>query len=391
MFAYLTWNPGPIRVLLVEDSLSDAMLVKDALNQSDGDFSVAHVDRLAHAVAHLAKKEVDVVVLDLGLPDSRGLDTLLSTRRAAPEVPVVVLTGINDEALSMNALEQGAQDYLVKDLTEGDLLVHSICHAIERHQLHSKLNQSWRRELENQKLESLAMLAGGIAHDFNDLLAVIRSKADVERRKVTTPPAVKKTLEQIQAATNQASDLCKQLLSYSGKGRRVLLLYDLNALVEEMAPVLRQTLAAGVTLERRLTKPLPRVLGDLTQFRQVVMNLVQNASEAIGGRDGVITISTSVVHADRKYLDRTILGGSLSEGDFVCLEVTDTGCGMGSLVQRRLFEPFSSTKHSGRGLGLAVVHGIVRAGHGTLEVMSEEGKGSTFSVLLPASNTSIAA
>lgn len=149
MFAYLTWDPAPIRVLLVEDSLGDAALVRNALRGSQADFRVTQVERLAKALHYLSKVNVDVVILDLGLPDSKGLDTLLKIRQVAPDVPVVVLTGINDEHLSMGALEHGAQDYLVKDMTEGDILVHSICHAIERHHLHSKFRGSGFKEGKN--------------------------------------------------------------------------------------------------------------------------------------------------------------------------------------------------------------------------------------------------
>ncbi len=390
MFAYLTWNPGPIRVLLVEDSMGDAAMVKDSLKESQADFEVAHVERLSQAIDHLAKTSVDVVVLDLGLPDSKGIDTLTKMRKAAPHVSIVVLTGINDEGLSMEALEHGAQDYLVKDLTEGDLLVHSICHAIERNRLHAKLSQAQQHQLENQKLESLAMLAGGMAHDFNNHLTVILGKAEMAQRKATTSPPVKEALEQIKTAGKRAGEICKQLLAYAGKGGRVLLVYDLSVVIEEMAPFLKQSLPHNVTLEYKLSKPLPRILGDLSQLRQLVMNLVHNAAEAIGNEQGTITISTSALRADRKYLDKTLLGSGLAEGDFVCLEVVDTGCGIDPAMQSRVFEPFFSTKCSGRGLGLAAVHGIIRASEGTLEVLSEKGKGATFSVLFPSSTGSAA-
>lgn len=133
MFAFVARNADPIKVLLIEDSLGDAMLVKEALEESPAQFEVTHAERLAAALGHLAKTDFAAVVLDLNLPDSKGLDTILKTHQAAPGVAIVVLTGVNDEDVSLKAMECGAQDYLVKDLMEGDLLVHSICHAIERH------------------------------------------------------------------------------------------------------------------------------------------------------------------------------------------------------------------------------------------------------------------
>ena len=210
-------------------------------------------------------------------------------------------------------------------------------------------------------------------------------------QKATISPFVKETLEQIKSTGNQAAELCKQLLDYSGKGGRVLLLYDLSTVIEEMAPAFKQSLPHNITVEYQLIKPLPHVLADITQVRHLVMKLVQNAAEAIGRVQGIITISTSVVHADRKYLEKTLLGANLPESDYVCLEVTDTGCGMDSSIQTHAFEPFFSTKNSSRGLGLAAVHGIVRTCKGTMEIISEKGKGSTFSILFPCSVTGTAA
>ncbi len=378
MFAFLAWNDQPVQVLLVEDSVGDAALVRGYLEQSKVEFEVRHVLRSSEALEYLAGAEVDVVVLDLGLPDSKGLDTLLKMRGAAAGLPIVVLTGINDESLSMQALEHGAQDYLVKGMVDGDLLVHSVCHAIERHRLHTKL-------IENQKLESLASLAGGIAHDFNNLLTVILGRAELARAEGTPVCVMKEAFTQIRDAGDRAAELCKQLLAYSGKGNCVQLLYDLSVVVEEMSPFLQQSVAGDVQLKHQLENSMPLIRADITQLRQLVRNLVQNAAEAIGSKQGIITIGTRLIHADDNYLGKTLWGLGLAEGDYVCLEVSDTGCGIDSAIRTRIFDPFFSTKYFGRGLGLSAVQGIVRACHGALQVVSERGKGSTFTILFPVS------
>lgn len=384
MFSSLTSGSGPVQLLIVEDNPGDVILVKEALSKGRVKFEVTDVGLLAEALQRLATARVDLVILDLGLPDSSGLDTLQKIRDAAPDKPVIVLTGVLDETLAMGALRQGAQDYLVKDLTEWDLLVHSVCHAIERHQLHAELNQARQQQLENQKLESLAMLAGGIAHDFNNLLTVVLGRADMEHRKAATPSDTKESLEQIKQAGARAAELCKQLLAYSGKTGIVPRPCDLGPLIAELVPILRRSLPEHVAIECQAASPLPAIMAEPSQIRQMVMNLVQNAAEALGSEPGTITIGTGVVRADRNRLGRTFLGNGLTEGDYVCLTIRDTGCGMAPSVQKRMLEPFFSTKTPGRGLGLAAVQGIIRACNGTLEFVSEPGRGSTFNVLFPA-------
>lgn len=251
--------------------------------------------------------------------------------------------------------------------------------AAERRALDRKLQ-------ETQKLESLGILAGGIAHDFNNLLGAVLGNASLARMDLSPDSPLQTCLEQIEQAALRAAELCKQMLAYSGRGHFVVQQLDLNALIEDTTRLLHVSISKRAVLQFHLTPSLPAILGDATQLRQVVMNLVINASEALGDTSGVISITTGVTHADPAYLAGTFFAPSLPEGDYVFLEIADTGVGMTQEVLGRIFDPFFTTKFTGRGLGLAAVLGIVRGHRGALTATSERGRGTTFRILLPCAS-----
>jgi PAS domain S-box-containing protein len=237
---------------------------------------------------------------------------------------------------------------------------------------------------EVQKLESLGVLAGGIAHDFNNLLMAILGNADLALSTLSPASPARPNVEDIARASQRAADLCRQMLAYSGKGRFVVGRYDLSVIVQEMAQMLEVSVSKKATLRYSFAAALPPVEADATELRQVIMNLITNASESLGDESGVISVSTGVMECDRDYLAGTYLDDKLPEGKYVFLEVADTGCGIDAAAQRRIFDPFFTTKFTGRGLGLASVLGIVRGHQGAIKVYSEPGRGTTFKILLPA-------
>lgn len=238
--------------------------------------------------------------------------------------------------------------------------------------------------LHAQKLESLGVLAGGIAHDFNNILTAIVGNTDLALMRLNPESPVRDNLARIERAANRASDLAKQMLAYSGKGKFVIEPIDLNRLVEEMTHMLQVSISKKAVLRFNFADSLPTVDADATQLRQIIMNLVINASEAIADKSGVIAISTGCMQCDRKYLSNAWLNESIPEGLYVWLEVADTGCGMDRETVSKIFDPFFTTKFTGRGLGMAAVLGIVRGHKGAIRVYSEPGRGTTFKVLLPA-------
>jgi two-component system cell cycle sensor histidine kinase/response regulator CckA len=242
-----------------------------------------------------------------------------------------------------------------------------------------------RKMFETQKLESLGLMAGNIAHDFNNLLASVVGNAQLSLRQVGHLPAVTSSLNDIMTAAARAADLCRQLLAYSGRGRFQIETIDLGELVTEMVKVLQVNVGKGIAIEVDV-RPGTSIEVDATQIRQIVMNLVLNACEAMDGRHGAIKIKTSVEELDDSVI-ATSSRPDVVPGRYVCLEVTDQGSGMSPDVVTHIFDPFFTTKTTGRGLGLAAVHGIVRGHHGTLHVHSEQGRGTTFKIFLPAAGS----
>ncbi len=236
-----------------------------------------------------------------------------------------------------------------------------------------------------QRLESLGVLAGGIAHDFNNLLGIIMGNVSLARSAITPGSAIADNLKNIEETSHRAANLCNQMLAYSGKGKFVVQPINLSELVEEMTRLLEISISKKVCMRYELAPLLPSINADTAQLQQVVMNLVINANEAIGEQNGTIVIATGQVDADGDYLRSSYVEEEiLKPGPYVWLEVSDTGCGMDSIVRERLFEPFFTTKFTGRGLGMSAILGIIRGHNGTIKVYSEAGKGTTIKVLFPA-------
>ncbi len=247
-----------------------------------------------------------------------------------------------------------------------------------------------RKLLESQKLESLGVLAGGIAHDFNNLLTTIMGNASLARLELGDSSPIQKNLRQIETTSLRAAELCQQMLAYSGKSRFVVERIDLSTLVEGTLPLLQLSLSHHAAFQLDLARHLPPVMADATQLRQIIMNLVMNASEAMGEKEGDIELATGLRHFGRGLLATAVNGAELPEGNYVFLRVADRGCGMSAETLARIFDPFFTTKFAGRGLGLAAVLGIVRSHQGALHVESEPGRGTTFTLLLPPTDGVIA-
>jgi CheY-like chemotaxis protein len=237
-----------------------------------------------------------------------------------------------------------------------------------------------------QKLESLGILASGIAHDFNNLLGGVLAQAELALAELTGGSNPQQELNEIRNAAIRGSEMVRQLMIYAGKESDVLELVDVSMAVEEMLGLLKATISKHAVLVTDLRNDLPAVNARAAQIRQILMNLVVNASDAIiNNRDGVIRVATRCLTVDPGIT--STLAQDVAEGDYVELEVSDTGSGISRENQVRMFDPFFTTKSAGRGLGLAVIHGIVRSLGGAIRVSSELGKGSSFHVLLPSAGT----
>lgn len=234
-----------------------------------------------------------------------------------------------------------------------------------------------------QKLESMGLLAGGIAHDFNNLLTGIHGHAGLLRLGSEAYPELLTHISEIEQTAQRASELCQQMLDYSGHNRHEDQRLDLNSTIKQTLPLLRHSIQKKAKLNFEPVDNLPAVTGDPTQLRQVLMNLVINASDALTGSHGIIRVHTGVMRADKRYLESTIYDDNLPEGDYAFVEVSDNGAGMTEEVRAKIFDPFFTTKKKGRGLGLATVIGIIRSHGGAIKIHSEPNQGTIFRVLMP--------
>ncbi len=261
--------------------------------------------------------------------------------------------------------------------TRADITAHKLAEE-KRQLLEGKMRHT-------QKLESLGVMAGGIAHDFNNLLMTILGNADLALQDLPPLSPVRSSLEEIEKTAQRGADLTKQMLAYSGRGAFEVQPLDLSKLVDEMSHLLKSCLSKKAQLTKQMDPELPWIQADAAQMQQVIMNLLTNASDAIGeDKPGIITVSTGALECSEAYLAQSYLPEKPKVGRYVFLEVSDTGCGMDERTKAALFDPFFSTKFIGRGLGLAAVLGIVKGHNGAILFRSEPGEGTTFRVLFPA-------
>jgi PAS domain S-box-containing protein len=240
-----------------------------------------------------------------------------------------------------------------------------------------------RHMLQAQKLESLGLLAGGIAHDFNNLLMGVLGNASLALRLLPDDARARRCVQQIDDAAARAAKLTRQMLAYAGKSKLDVQPLDLSRVVQEMGELLKVSLPKKVSLEYQLEEPGPVVNGDAAQLHQVMMNLIINAGEAIGDTAGRVAVHCESRTATDDTLAQAVVGRDLLCRDFASLEVADSGCGMDAETRSRMFDPFYTTKATGRGLGLAAVVGVVRSHGGAMLVESAPGEGTSVRVLLP--------
>lgn len=483
-----------LKLLLVEDNPGDVRFLREILKESrDIEFEFNHVDRLDSALELLGETSFDIILLDLSLPDGNGIDTVIRTRQAAAHLPIVVLTGLNDEAFALNSVREGAQDYLVKGHIEIDVLVRAIRYAIERHRLqleHAKQKRqieelaafvqvnpnpvlefssggrllysneaavrmaaslglespekmispepsgiirealstgnaregveveiagrtiSWSffpipklgavhsyaiditeklnlegRLRHSQKMEAVGQLAAGVAHDFNNYLTLIQGHLALIRNR-RPPENLLHSLQQAQSAVESASNLTRQLLTFSRRQEMSPRSLDLNEVIAKLADLIARPLGREIDLKILPGANLPPIRGDAGMIEQIILNLVVNARDAMSDA-GTLTIATEEHLAPP---EKSVEGSGASAGKYVCLRVSDTGDGMDAETAARIFEPFFSTKPSGKGtgLGLATVYGIVNQHKGWIDVTSQVNEGTTFTLFFPAEESAAA-
>ena len=322
---------------------------------------------------------VGLSVMELTAPESRAVVTEHVRRGSADAYEGVARrkdgTTFDAEVRGKTLVHQGhpTRVTIIRDITE-------------RRKAEASQRALGERVRHAQKLESLGVLAGGVAHDFNNILTVITNGVALAKRETAAGSPATVHLDTIALAAERAADLCRQMLAYAGKAALTRQAIDLSALVAEMSSMLEVSIAKKATLVRQLAPRLPKLLGDATQIRQVVMNLVLNASEAIGGASGNVVVTTGVGTYDEDFFARSAAGGEPKAGTYVYLDVRDDGIGMDAATVAQMFDPFFTTKFMGRGLGMAAVLGIVRGHTGAIDVESAPGKGTRIRIFFPATH-----
>lgn len=239
-----------------------------------------------------------------------------------------------------------------------------------------------RQFQQTQKLESLGVLAGGIAHDFNNILTIILGYCNVIKEDSDSVSVNTDYVQKVEDAANRAADLCRQMLTYAGKNELQHVPVNLNSLVNELVKMLHSGIKKNVSIELDL-QGLQVIMADSSQIQQVIMNLIINASEAIGENSGAVIISLKKKEVMAESSESDFFGRRIPSGLYACLEVSDNGCGMDTKTQNRIFEPFYTTKFTGRGLGMSATLGIIKAHNGALQLTSKTGSGTTFKVYIP--------
>lgn len=310
---------------------------------------------------------------------------------AAVSITILLLSAATTERDVVAGALRQARDELEQKVAErtarlGEANAQLARELAERERAESERRMLEAQMLQAQKLESLGLLAGGIAHDFNNILTAILGHADLGLESLPPGSLLGSHFREISAASKRAAELAGQMLSYSGRVPFAMTSVGLTELAQEMMHLLEASVSKKARLIYRLQSSLPRVEADPTQLRQVVMNLIINASDAIGDVNGTIEVITKAIDdAAIQLPPEGWQGDAPGPGRYVALEVIDSGCGMDAETRSRIFDPFFSTKFTGRGLGLATVLGIVRGHKGHIRVESETGCGTKFTILLPSS------
>ncbi len=235
-----------------------------------------------------------------------------------------------------------------------------------------------------QRLESLGVMAGGIAHDFNNILTSIMGNAKLAESKITGGKRGKSPyLQRISKASERAADLCRQMLAYSGQGNIEVRPINLSELVHEITNLLQVSVGQNTIIHYHLGKNIPSIEADTGQLQQVIMNLITNAAESYVDGHGDVEVDVGQMHVDEAWLHSAMFSEGVKEGEYVYLEVKDHGVGMNEETMSHIFEPFYTTKFTGRGLGMSAMMGIVKAHHGGIHIHTKEGVGTLVRVVFP--------
>jgi len=365
------------RILHLEDSEPDCDLIRRLLVEDGIDCEIIRCENREKFIESLEKKDFDLIFADCTVPHFNGHHALAVAREMAPEIPFIFVSGTIEEDSAIESLRNGATDYVLKEHLSR--LVPAVRLAVVEADEHAKSLEMEHRLRQAQRLEAVGTLAGGLAHDFNNILTIIKSYTALLPLESERPERVRQIAEIIDRASVRGSELVSQVLAFSRKTDGAFTPTPLNERVREIAPMLQSMLPAEISLEYQLGENLPEIYTDHGQIERVLLNLATNARDAMP-EGGKLIFTTSLVPVGEAPSHERNEGG-----DFLCLSVTDTGCGMEEATVQRIFEPFFTTKPRGKGtgLGMPVVYGLMQSHNGLVDVKSKPGIGTCISLFFP--------
>jgi signal transduction histidine kinase len=359
-----------VSILLVEDNPGDRRLIREMLAEaSDVTFDVQYADRLQAAIEYLGQNGVEVVLLDLGLPDSQGLETLRKVYAQVSEMPIVVLTGLNDEMIGVQAINEGAQDYLIKGQVDTQLLRRTIRYAIERKQAEEKERRLQLQISLSNRLASLGLMVEGIAHEINNPLASVIGFAQMLAYE-DIPENFREDVKTIEENARRVADIMTNLLAFARQQKLERTYVDVNDIIRATLEMRAYPLeGSSIAVTTQLDPVLPSTMADATLLQQAFLNLVINAETEM-----------KLAHGKGNLLITTEL---LNET--IHVSFSDDGPGIAQANLTHVFDPFFSTRGvgQGRGLGLSVCYGIITDHNGRIDVRSQPGRGAVFTIELP--------
>ncbi len=379
-----------IQVLLVEDDPGQVAVIRALFKSAVGvAFQLRTADRLAVAFDELNGGGLDIVLLDLSLPDSNGLDTFLRVRQAAPRLPVIILTGTDDEELAVELLRRRAQDYLFKGTIDGRLLVRAIRYSIHRLASEQELERTQLLLIQAEKLRSLGQMAASVAHEVKNPLAILHMGIECmgefffngDEQMVTVVTEMKRAIRRAEA-------IIRDMLDYSSARKLELAEVCVNSLIDQtLAFVRHEFVRARVRVVTNYTDGPTRCRVDAPKIEQVFINILTNACQAMpDGGDLTITTTEIVIEQDDPEAERDdVESVRFRRGDKVLVvDIRDTGTGIPEDKLDKIFEPFFTTKGPGEGtgLGLMVVKKIIDLHEGKIAIANAEGGGAQVTIAL---------
>jgi len=364
-------NDKRTKILLIEDNPGDARLIREMLAEMpNASWELESAGQLSTGLEYLAKQQTDIILLDLGLPDSQGLETLGKICSKTTTAPIVVLTGLDDEAIANQAVRKGAQDYLLKDDVNGRSLWRVIRYAIERKRMEAEKGEIERKAQLTHRLASIGALASGVAHEINNPLTGVIGYSQLLLDRKDIPKDMRQDIEIINEGAQRVADIVKKLLAFACQTKPEQRYVNINELIRNTLDLQAYALAAdNIKVSLHPDCDLPMTIADPAQLQQVFLDLIMNAQSAMKStrKSGNLSIKTA-------YVDNVIR-----------IFFKDNGPGIPKKNLETIFDPFFTTKEVGQGtgLGLSVCHGIVTEHKGKIWVESELGKGATFIVELP--------